>query len=128
MVVIVEPRPYGLIKPYLKKSDSICVAFCKSCPTLLGFGEEEVTSFVKKLKKDGFNIVEINPVSSGCDYPKVKKQQKNLKGDVILVWGCDSYVYNLKRLFPKRKISPAMTTIGSGVADKEIVHVVSEYI
>lgn len=127
MVSILEPKPYGVIKPLLRKSDRISIAFCKSCPTLLGFGEEEVNLFVKKLKRDGFNVVDIDTVSLGCHYPKVKEQHKNLKGDVILVWGCDSHVYNLKRLFPKRKVLPTMTVIGLGVADEEIVHVVNEY-
>jgi len=128
MVSIQEPKPYEMIKPQLKKSDKISIAFCKSCPTLLGFGKEEVNSFVKKLKRDDFNIVGIGTVPLGCHYPMVKKQRKNLKGNVIVVWGCDSYVYNVRELFPKRKVLPAMTTIGLGVVDKKTVHIVAKYV
>jgi len=42
-----------------------------------------------------------------------------LHGNVTIVLACDAGVYNLKKLFPKRKIIPALDTIGLGAYDEK---------
>jgi hypothetical protein len=41
-------------------------------------------------------------------------KKSELKGNATIVLACDSGVYNLKKLFPKKKIIPALKTIGLG--------------
>jgi len=47
--------------------------------------------------------------------PELKKDELN--GNVTIALACDSGVYNLKKLFPKRKIISALNTIGIGAYD-----------
>ena len=127
MATLLKAKPYKTIKFQLEQEDKICIALCKDCPSISGLGNEKAKQVLKKLEKNGFNVDGVYSVHLGCLYDHVKNQ-KNLKGKTILVWGCDSYVYNLKRLFPQQKVIPTLITLGLIAWDaKGKVHVVKEY-
>ena len=56
-------------------------------------------------------------IGVACDIDQLKKEE--LEGDTTIVLACDAGVYNLKKLFPKRKIIPAIETIGLGAWDEK---------
>ena len=128
MTSIVEAKPYGLIKSQLEKSDEISISLCKTCPSFMDIGEEEMNQLAERLKKDGFNVIGMGATPIACSFPVVVKTQKNLRGNTIVVLGCDAHVYNLKRCFPHRKIIPALTTLGLGAIDGDgSLHVVKRH-
>jgi hypothetical protein len=127
MATLLEAKPYKIIKSQLKKEEKICIAFCNDCPNICELGKEKAKQVLNKLEKNGFNVDNIYSVHLGCLYDHVKTQ-KSLKGKTIIVWGCDSYVYNLKRQFRKQKVIPALNTVGLIVWDaKGKIHLVKEY-
>lgn len=117
MTSIVELRPYGLIKSKLRKRDNISIALCTTCPSYMDIGKKEMKKLAERLEKDGFSVLNMEVTPVACSFPVLEKNQKSLKGKTILVLGCDAHVYNLKRLFPHRKIVPALTTLGLGAID-----------
>ncbi|MBA7671752.1 hypothetical protein ES703_79915 [subsurface metagenome] len=128
MTSIVEAKPYGLIKSQLKKSDTISIALCTTCPSYMDIGKKEMSQLARRLEKDGFNIVNMGVTSTACSFPILTKKQKKLEGNTIVVLGCDAHVYNLKRLFPHRKIIPALTTLGLGAIDGDgCLHIVNKH-
>ena len=69
-------------------------------------------NLAKKLKKDGFSIVDMDLIGIPCDADQLNKSQ--LHGNTQNVLACDAGVYNLRKLFPKHKIIGANKTIGIG--------------
>lgn len=119
-MVITESKPYGMLKPLLKKSDKIGIVACNACANLCGGGGEEgMKILAKKLKKDGFNVVDQDVVGKPCYFEELKLKKNELHGDVTIVLACDAGVFHLKKLFPKRKIIAGLDTIGIGSFDKE---------
>jgi len=115
-MIITEIRPYGLIKSQLNKKDKIGIVSCNSCPRICETGgEEEMKKLAKRLKKEGFNVVDMDLIGRACDFDLLKKDE--LHGIVTIVLACDAGVYNLKKLFPKRRIIDALDTIGLGAFD-----------
>ena len=47
---------------------------------------------------------------------QLKKEE--LYGDTTIVLACVSGIYNLKKLFPKKKIIPGLETVGLAAIDK----------
>jgi len=78
-------------------------------------GEKVMDELAKKLKRDGFNVVDKDLIGVACDFDQLKKDE--LHGDATIVLACDSGVYNLKKLFPKRKIIASSNTLGLGAYD-----------
>jgi len=115
-MIITEMKPFGMIKSKLNISDKIGIVSCNSCPRICETGGEEAMKKIKnRLKKEGFNIVDNDLIGRACDFDLLKKDELN--GDTTIVLSCDAGVYNLKKLFPKRKIINALDTIGLGVFD-----------
>ena len=52
-----------------------------------------------------------------CDLDQVKKE--TFDGDVIIVFGCDAAIYNVKKLVGDKKVLAALDTVGIGTRDKE---------
>ena len=95
-MIITDFKPFGLIKNKLSKKDKIGIVSCNSCVKKCETGGEEVMKqFELRLKKE------------------------ELKGDTTIVLACDAGVYNLKKLFPKKKIISALDTIGLGAWDEK---------
>lgn len=124
MSVVVEPKPYGMIKPQLRKSDKINVILCGNCPIMCGVEISDIAKLSKKMREDGFNVVDTTICADMCYFPYVL-EHKDLKGDTIVAVGCEAAVYNLKRLFPKRRVIQALTTLGlasfNGKGDVRVV-------
>jgi len=124
MSVVVELKPYEMIKPQLKKSDKIGIILCGICPIICGIGMNDMTKISKKLKEDGFNVVDMTVSADMCYFPNILKH-KDLKGNVAIILGCEAAVYNVGKLFPKRKVLSAMTTFGlASFKGKKNVYVV----
>ena len=115
-MIITDVKPYGLIKTQLDKKDQIGIVSCNSCPRICETGgEDAMKDLAKRLKKDGFNVVDTDLIGRACDSDLLKKDE--LKGTTTIVLACEAGVYNLNKLFPKRKIIEALDTIGLGVFD-----------
>jgi len=112
-MIITKSKSYKEIKSQLKKTDKIGIVSCNTCVRMCETGgQKEMDKLEFKLKKDGFNVIDKDLIGVACDFDQLKKDELN--GNVTIVLACDSGVYNLKKLFPKRKIIPALMTIGIG--------------
>jgi len=106
-MIITEAKPYGIIKARLKKEDKIGIIACNSCARMCETGgEKAMKKLASRLKKDGFNVVDTDLIGIACDFDQLKR--KRFKGKVHIALACDAGVYNLKKLFPKAKIIPAL--------------------
>ena len=115
-MIITKSKSYREIKKKLKKSDKIGIISCNACARMCDTGgEKKMDELAEKLKKQGFNVVDRDLIGIACDFDQLKKDE--LKGKTNIVLACDSGVYNLKKLFPKKKIIPALNTIGIGAYD-----------
>lgn len=117
-MIITKAKPYSWIKKQLKKTDKIGIVGCNSCARMCHTGgKEEMEKLAAKLKKDLFDVVDMDLIGIACDMDQLKREE--LKGDVTIVLSCDAGVYNLKKLFPKRKIIPALETVGLAAWDEK---------
>jgi hypothetical protein len=117
-MILTSLKPHGLIKSKLKKTDKIGIVSCNSCARLCETGgKKEMKKLASKLKKNRFNVVDMDLIGIPCDFDQLKKDE--LKGNVTIVLACDAGVHNLKKLFPKRKIIEALNTIGLGAWDEK---------
>jgi len=117
-MIITELKPYGLIKSELNKKDNIGIVACNSCARMCETGgKEAMDKLALKLKQDGFNVVDTDLIGIACDFDQLKEDE--LQGDVTIVLACDAGVYNLKKLFPKRKIISGLDTVGLGAWDQK---------
>ena len=115
-MIITDVKPYGIIKTQLNKKDEIGIVSCNSCPRICETGgEDAMKKLAQRLKKDGFNVVDTDLIGRACDFDLLKKEE--LKGTTTIVLACQAGVYNLHKLFPKRKTIEALDTIGLGVFD-----------
>ncbi|MCD4759464.1 hypothetical protein K8R33_01080 [archaeon] len=112
-MIVTKSVPYTEIKKQLKKTDKIGVISCNTCARLCGTGGEKVMKqLASKLKKDKFNVVDVDLIGTPCNRDLLHKSQ--LHGNVQIVLACDAGVYNLKKIFPKHKIIVANKTLGVG--------------
>ena len=117
-MIVTKTKPYSKIKSQLKKSDRIGIISCNACARMCNTGgEKRMKELAKKLKKDGFNIVDMDLIGTPCNFDLLNKTQ--LHGNVQVVLACDAGVYNLKKLFPKHKIIAALETLGVGAFDNK---------
>ncbi len=117
-MIITKMRPYKEIKSQLKKREKIGIVSCTLCAQLCHTGGREVMKkLANRLKKDGFNVVDQDLIGGPCNYSRLEANE--LRGDVSIVLACDAGVYNLKKLFPKRRIIPALKTVGLGAYDNK---------
>ena len=70
-----------------------------------------------KLKKDGYNIVDVDLIGTPCRLVQLEKSM--FHGNVSIVLACDAGVYNLKKILPKdHKVIGVLNTIGLGAVDR----------
>ena len=120
-MIVTKNKKYSDITKQLKKSDKIGIISCNACARMCGTGgEKAMKKLATKLKKDGYNIVDMDLIGTPCDYNQLNKSQ--LHGNVQIVLACDAGIYNLKKIFPKHKIIGALDTLGIGInkSGKEI--------
>jgi hypothetical protein len=115
-MIITKSVPYSEIKKQLSKKDKIGIVACNACAKMCKTGGDfGMQKLVSQLKKDGFNVVDQDIIGVACDFDQLKKDE--LQGDVTIVLACDSGMYNLEKLFPKRRIITGTKTIGIGAYD-----------
>jgi hypothetical protein len=116
-MILTKLIPYNKIKKQLNKKDKIGIVSCNTCARMCGTGgEEEMIKMSEKLKKDGYDIVDSDLIGAPCMINQLKKDE--LKGDTTIVLACISGLYNLKKIFPKKKIIIGLETIGLAAVDK----------
>ncbi len=117
-MIITEEKPFGLIKSKLKKGDKIGIISCNNCVRICGTGgKEKIKELAKKLEKEGFKVIDKDLIGMACEYDLLKKDE--LKGKVNIALCCDAGVYNLKKIFPNKRLISALDTIGLGAWDKK---------
>ncbi len=117
-MILTKLIPYNNLKKELNKKDKIGIVSCNSCARMCGTGgEKEMSILSSKLKKDGYTIVDMDLIGAPCMMNQLKKDE--LHGDTTIVLACISGVYNLKKLFPKKKIVSALETLGLAAVDKK---------
>ncbi len=72
-------------------------------------GKEAMKGLADKLKKEGFNVVDMDLISMACNFDQLKKNE--LKGDVVIVLACDAGLYNLKKL-ENKEIKGVIAVVG----------------
>jgi len=113
-MIITKSIPYEKLKKKLKKTDKIGIISCNACARMCGTGgKKALEKLSAKLKKDKFNVVDIDLIGTPCDINQLQKNQ--LHGNVQIVLACDAGIYNLKKIFPNHKIIPGLKTLGLGV-------------
>jgi hypothetical protein len=117
-MIVTKLKPYNKIKSQLKKTDEVGIISCNACARMCDTGgEKRMKEIAKKLKRDGFNVVDMDLIGAPCNFDLLNKSQ--LHGNVQVVLACDAGVYNLKKIFPKHKIIAALDTIGVGAFDNK---------
>ena len=110
-MIVTKSKPYGWIKKQLKKNNQIGIVGCNSCARMCHTGGKiEIKKLAARLKKDGFKIIDMDLIGIACDVDQIKREE--LKGNVTIALCCSAGVYNLKKLFPKRKIIAGLETVG----------------
>ena len=117
-MIITELKPYGLIKAKLNKKEKIGIVSCNACAKMCETGgKKAMKELALRLRKDGYNVIDTDLIGRACDFGSLKAGQ--LHGKTIIVLACDAGVYNLRKLFPKRKIIAGLDTVGLGAFDKK---------
>lgn len=112
-MIITKKRPYNGIKKELSKKDKIGVISCNACARMCKTGgREALEELAGKLKNDGFEVVDMDLIGTPCNIDMLEKNQ--LHGNAQVALCCDAGIENLKQIFPKNKIIPALKTIGLG--------------
>jgi len=117
-MILTKLVPYNKIRRQLNKKDKIGIVSCNSCARMCGTGgEKELKILGNKLKKDGYNVVDMDLIGAPCMMNQLKKEE--LHGDTTIVLACESAVYNLKKIFPNKKIISGLITLGLAALDKK---------
>jgi len=117
-MILTKLKSYKWIKSKLNKKDKIGIVSCNACARMCGTGgEKELKILSNRLRKDGYTVVDEDLIGAPCMISQLKKDE--LHGNKTIVLACVSGVYNLNKLFPKRKIIPALDTIGLAAVDNK---------
>ena len=117
-MIVTKSKPYGWIKKQLKKNNKVGIVGCNSCARMCHTGGlKEIRSLAAKLRKDSFKVVDMDLIGIACDIDQIKREK--LKGDVTIALCCGAGVYNLKKLFPKKKIIAGLETVGLAAWDEK---------
>lgn len=115
-MIVTSSKPYGVIRGMLKKWKKTGIVSCNSCARACETGgRKKMEELAERLKKDGFNVVDMNLVPMACNIDLVKKPE--YEGDVLVILACVSGVFTYQELFPTKKIVPGLNTIGIGARD-----------
>jgi len=111
-------KPYGIIKGMLKKWKKNGIISCNSCARACeSGGRKKMEELAERLKKDGYEVVDMNLVPMACNLDLVKKPE--YKSDVLVILACDAGVFTYQTLFPSKQIVPALNTHGLGARDSQ---------
>jgi len=117
-MIITQSKPYGVIRSQLDKKDKIGLVTCNTCARMCETGgEEQMKKLAERLKKDGFNVIDMDIIPVACNLDQAKKPK--YEGKTLIVLACEAGSYTLKRLFPKKNIIDATNTVGLCARDEE---------
>lgn len=69
----------------------------------------------ERLKKDGFNVVDMELIPMACNIDAIKRP--NYQAEMIISLACDAGAFTLQSLFPSKVVIPGNDTIGIGARD-----------
>ena len=117
-MIVTNSRPYGVVRGMLKKWKKIGIVSCNSCARICETGgRAKMEELAERLKKDGFEVVDMELVPMCCAIDAVKRP--NYQADILIALACDSGVCTLQSLFPSKIVIPANETIGLGARDAQ---------
>ena len=117
-MIVTNAKPYGIVRGMLKKWKKIGIVACNSCARVCETGgKEKMLEMAERLKKDGFDVVDVELVPMACAIDIVKKP--NYQADILISMACDSGLCTLQLLFPSKVVIPANDTIGIGARDAQ---------
>jgi hypothetical protein len=115
-MIVTESKPYGVVRGALKKWKKIGIVSCNSCARACETGgRAKLDEMAERLKKDGFEVVDMELVPMACNIEAVKRP--NYQGEMLVALACDAGVCTLQSLFPSKIVVPALDTIGIGARD-----------
>jgi hypothetical protein len=115
-LIITSRKPYGIIKGRLRKWKKIGIIACNSCARACETGgRDRMEEIAKRLKEDGFEVVQTDLIPMACNVDLVKRPDYEASDLVILA--CDAAVFTFQTVFPSKKIISANNTIGFGARD-----------
>jgi len=115
-MIITSTKPYGIIKGMLRKWKKTGIISCNSCARACETGgREKMEVLAERLKKDGYDIVQMDLIPMACNIDMVKKPEYD--ADDLVILACDAAVFTFQTIFPSKKIISALNTIGFGARD-----------
>jgi ferredoxin len=115
-MIITSTKPYGIVKGKLRKWKKIGIISCNSCARVCETGgREKMEELAERLKKDGYNIVQMDLIPMTCNVDMIKRPEYD--ADDLVILACDAGVFNFQTVFPSKKIIAANNTIGFGARD-----------
>ena len=115
-MIVTSLKPYGVIKGMLRKWKKNGIVSCNSCSRACETGgRKTMEELAERLKKDGFEIVDMNLVPMACNIDLAKRPK--YEADVLLILACNAGVFTFQTIFPSKDIVPALNTIGFGARD-----------
>jgi hypothetical protein len=117
-MIVTSAKPYGVVRGMLKKWKKIGIVACNSCARVCETGgKEKMEEMAERLKKDGFEVVDVELVPMACAIDAVKRP--NYQADMLVSMACDAGLCTLQLLFPSKVVIPANDTIGIGARDAQ---------
>ena len=73
-MIVTNSRPYGVVRGMLKKWKKIGIVSCNSCARICETGgRAKMEELAERLKKDGFEVVDMELVPMCCAIDAVKR-------------------------------------------------------
>lgn len=117
-MIITEYKNINKVLPDLNKNDEIAIVSCDACAKACGNGGEKGISDIKKILENfGYNVVDEFVYGPLCD-KELDKNLREIKGNVVLVLGCEAGEYNFKK-FTNKKTILCLNSLGLGAYDEE---------
>lgn len=116
-----RPKKYNEITNEIdKEKDIISVVSCNTCTRLSNTGgETKLLMMAKRLKRDGYNVVDAFLITMPCVDFYIENLNINSAVNTLVMLACSCGCANAKVHFPNKKIVPALDDRGTLVVEKE---------
>ena len=116
-----RPKKHAQITNSLEsESDIISVVSCNTCTRLSNTGgEKKLKMLVKRLRKDGYNVMDAFLITMPCVDSYIENLRINSSVNTLVMLACSCGCANTKIHFPKKKVVPALDDRGTQVMDKK---------
>lgn len=116
-MIITKVRPYEEIKADLDKEKTIGIVSCNTCARLCQTGRKAMEELAKRLKKDGYRVVDTDLSGSPCFFQTLAATQ--LRAEITIVLACEAGPFILQKAFPRKKLVSGLVTVGLGAVDEK---------